>query len=266
MSSAGKFRDREGDYLGTSVNVAARLAAEAQRHQVLVTATVRTETGSLPDVEFVPLGKRRLRGLSDELELFEIVPRAEGQRAPRPVDPVCGMELGAGEVAARLSMQGKEHVFCSQRCLQRFVAAPVAQLSTGARRCVPARSESLFRGAVGGSPARTDLWEPGTGSRLGPPGDVGWPRLGLNSVVPQGRLDSRRQVVHLVGMAVQDVPPKPRQLVVADAFRKHDGAQAMEAGDEEAVGTRKTRAVMAARRRTENVGTGTSHERRRRPP
>ncbi len=83
-----------------------------------------TETGSLPDVEFVPLGKRRLRGLSDELELFEIVPRAEGQRAPRPVDPVCGMELGAGEVAARLSVQGKEHVFCSQRCLQRFVAAP----------------------------------------------------------------------------------------------------------------------------------------------
>src|SRR5262245_11616423 len=57
----GPFLYREGDYLGTSVNVAARLAAEAERHQLLVTAAVRKEAGGLPDVEFVPLGKRRSR-------------------------------------------------------------------------------------------------------------------------------------------------------------------------------------------------------------
>jgi class 3 adenylate cyclase/YHS domain-containing protein len=115
---------RNGDYFGTSVNVAARLAAAAERHQLLVTAAVRKEAGGLPDVEFVPLGKRRLRGLAEELELFVVVPRAEGQTALRPVDPVCGMELGAGEVAARLSLEGQERVFCSQECLLRFVAAP----------------------------------------------------------------------------------------------------------------------------------------------
>ena len=48
---------------------------------------------------------------------------SEGVRE-RQVDPVCGMELGAGEVAARLSLEGRERVFCSQKCPQRFVAAP----------------------------------------------------------------------------------------------------------------------------------------------
>src|SRR5262245_35952691 len=51
---------REGDYLGTSVNVAARLAAEARRHQILVTAAVKREAVDLPDVEFLALGKRQL--------------------------------------------------------------------------------------------------------------------------------------------------------------------------------------------------------------
>ena len=115
---------REGDYVGTSVNVAARLVAEAERHQVLVTAAVRNEAGSLPNAEFVPLGRRRLRGLVDEVELFAAVESDAGIAALRWIDPVCSMELTVDQVAARLSLGGKEHVFCSQQCLQRFIAAP----------------------------------------------------------------------------------------------------------------------------------------------
>ena len=48
---------REGDYLGTSVNV----AAEAERHQVLVTGAVRVEAKGVAQVEFLPVGKRRPR-------------------------------------------------------------------------------------------------------------------------------------------------------------------------------------------------------------
>jgi class 3 adenylate cyclase len=115
---------REGDYLGTSVNVAARVAAEASRHQVIVTAVVRQEAAGLAEVEFAPLGPRRLRGLAEELELFSATARRAPMAAERQVDPVCGMELRAGEVAARLSLEGRERAFCSQGCLQRFVAAP----------------------------------------------------------------------------------------------------------------------------------------------
>jgi len=115
---------REGDYVGASVNVAARVAAEAQRHQVLVTAPVRREGAGLTDVDFVPLGTRRLKGLTDDVELFQVLWRAREGAEQRQIDPVCGMELGPGEVAARLSLEGRERVFCSQECLQRFVAAP----------------------------------------------------------------------------------------------------------------------------------------------
>jgi adenylate cyclase len=114
---------RDGDYVGSNVNIASRLAAEAERHQVLVTAEVSREARGLTQVEFVPLGKRQLKGVGDELELFEArrggVP-AEG----KAVDPVCGMELGPAEVAATLALEGEERAFCSEECLRRFVSAP----------------------------------------------------------------------------------------------------------------------------------------------
>ncbi|HLA18935.1 MAG TPA: YHS domain-containing protein, partial [Dehalococcoidia bacterium] len=120
---SGPVLYREGDYVGSSVNIAARVAAEAQRHQVLVTGAVRNEAKDLADVEFVPLGKRRLKGLADELVLFEARPSSPGGR-DKVIDPVCGMELGPGEIAARLTIEGKEQAFCSDECLRRFVASP----------------------------------------------------------------------------------------------------------------------------------------------
>jgi YHS domain-containing protein len=119
---------REGDYVGSNVNIASRLVAEAQRHQVLVTADVSRETRGVAEVEFVPLGKRQLKGVGDELELFE-ARRRTAATTERAADPVCGMELSPAEVAARLAMEGKERVFCSEDCLRRFVAAPERYLS-----------------------------------------------------------------------------------------------------------------------------------------
>jgi adenylate cyclase len=114
---------REGDYVGSVVNIASRLANEAERHQVLVTAEVSKEARGLSEVDFVPLGKRQLKGLTGELELSEARPRAE-EIAKKAIDPVCGIELSSAEVAARLALEGKERVFCSEECLRRFVAAP----------------------------------------------------------------------------------------------------------------------------------------------
>jgi adenylate cyclase len=114
---------RDGDYVGSNVNIASRLAAEADRHQILVTAEVRREARDLPDVEFVRLAKRKLKGLSGSFELFTA--RAAGQpEAGRVVDPVCGTEMSTPEVAARLSLEGVEHGFCSEECLRKFVTSP----------------------------------------------------------------------------------------------------------------------------------------------
>lgn len=114
---------REGDYVGSLVNLASRLADEAERHQVLITPEVRREAAGLADVQFAPIGKRRLKGLTEEVELFEVGP-AGAEAGQRAIDPVCGMELGPSEVAVSLTLDGTAHSFCSEDCLRKFVVSP----------------------------------------------------------------------------------------------------------------------------------------------
>jgi class 3 adenylate cyclase/YHS domain-containing protein len=117
----GSVLYREGDYLGTAVNTAARVAASATRHQFLVTEAVR---GQLDDerIEVVAVGARSLKGLSEEVELFEL--RRPEPRRTRVVDPVCGMELDEASAEAHLVWQEQRLLFCSETCLRRFLQAP----------------------------------------------------------------------------------------------------------------------------------------------
>jgi len=114
---------REGDYIGSNVNIASRLADCAERHQVLVSAEVRDRARELEGVEWTRIGKKRLKGLAAEVELFEPRP-ASAETIAKVTDPVCGMELGKGEVAAHLTLEGVDHSFCSDACLRQFVRAP----------------------------------------------------------------------------------------------------------------------------------------------
>jgi len=119
----GPMLYRDGDYVGTTVNVASRVAGVAGRHEVFLTETVWRAATPLEGVEFIRLGTRELKGLAEELQLFE-ARRMRDARVPKAIDPVCGMELGPGEAAARLAIEGGERFFCSDGCLRQFVAAP----------------------------------------------------------------------------------------------------------------------------------------------
>jgi adenylate cyclase len=113
----------EGDYVGSNVNIASRLAGEAQRHQFLVTDEVRRRAKEYEDVEFTRVGKRHLRGLAAEVEVFEAT-AIDPVDLKRVVDPVCGMEMSENEIAARLTIDGRDHAFCSDDCLKKFVKSP----------------------------------------------------------------------------------------------------------------------------------------------
>ena len=119
----GEVLYREGDYVGATVNIASRLAAQATAHELLITSTLSDMADNLVEAECVPIGQRALKGLSQELELC-VVRRKTEALVERLVDPVCGMELGPGDVVARLDVAGGTEVFCSNECLQLFVAAP----------------------------------------------------------------------------------------------------------------------------------------------
>ena len=67
----GEVLYREGDYVGTNVNIAARVAAMAQRDQFTISASTRAAAGAMPDVRYVELGPQHLKGIPEEVELFD---------------------------------------------------------------------------------------------------------------------------------------------------------------------------------------------------
>ena len=66
----GRLLYWEGDYVGTTVNIASRLADDADEGEVIVSSAVRNESGASPEVFFEPRGARRLRGVSQPVEVY----------------------------------------------------------------------------------------------------------------------------------------------------------------------------------------------------
>jgi class 3 adenylate cyclase len=74
---------REGDYFGEAVNLAARLLAAAGRDELVATAAVVEDADRFP---WEPLGVRRIRGVSDPVEVFRLRGDRDG-RGPRRTSP-----------------------------------------------------------------------------------------------------------------------------------------------------------------------------------
>ena len=120
---------READYLGATVNTAARVVGAAERGQFLATAAMHERLGGASDVHWRPIGTRRLKGLSNETALYE-ASAARRSASPR-IDPVCGMQLSPERQAIRLEWEGRTLDFCSERCRERFLEGPSAFLTDG---------------------------------------------------------------------------------------------------------------------------------------
>lgn len=117
----GSLLYREGDYIGTTVNIAARVAAVAARHEFLITDALLREAHPDPDVVLTSLGPRALKGISGEIELHLV---HHDPKPGRVVDPVCHMLLDDGTAGATLRWRGREIQFCSTNCANRFQADP----------------------------------------------------------------------------------------------------------------------------------------------
>ena len=62
-------------FVGSAVNIAARLCAQAKAGEVVVSETVRSLTRTYLDVDFVPLGTRRLKGVEEPIAIYRVAPR-----------------------------------------------------------------------------------------------------------------------------------------------------------------------------------------------
>lgn len=71
---AGEAIAHEGGYVGSAVNIAARVCSVAGPGQLLATSTVRELTRSVVDARFVALGRKTLKGIADPVELYRVEP------------------------------------------------------------------------------------------------------------------------------------------------------------------------------------------------
>ncbi|HTI28874.1 MAG TPA: adenylate/guanylate cyclase domain-containing protein [Methylomirabilota bacterium] len=107
--NAGEAVQTADGFIGSAVNVAARVCATASAGEVLVTATVRGITQASIPVAFTSRGRRRLKGVTDPVALYAVttegVPLVPDRRFRQRV--LAGGILAAGvvAVAAALSLR-----------------------------------------------------------------------------------------------------------------------------------------------------------------
>ncbi len=80
---AGETVSTDEGYVGSVVNIAARVCAQAAAGELLVTDAVRSLTRTYLDVTFRPRGRKRLKGISEPISLYRITPAGTGERASR---------------------------------------------------------------------------------------------------------------------------------------------------------------------------------------
>ena len=95
--NAGETIQRGEAFVGSAVNLAARVCAEARAGEVLVTATVREVARGGSSLRFVPRGVRRFKGIADRVPVFAVTATPAQGRSMRP--PLVPTKLPARWIA-----------------------------------------------------------------------------------------------------------------------------------------------------------------------
>ncbi len=113
---------RQADWFGATVNIAARIAAQAASGEIVLSEATRN--AARPERDGLVLRSRgllELRNVSEPVSAWTVLLRAA---APMMRDPVCHMQLEPGRVSGHLVHEGQAYVFCSAACLEIFRTAP----------------------------------------------------------------------------------------------------------------------------------------------
>jgi adenylate cyclase len=117
---------REERHFGTTVNLAARVAAQATGGQILCTRRVADMLGEAAPagIEVGHHGTAALRNLPQPVDLYEVV--LPGVTREFAIDPVCRMQVERRHAAGDLHYENRTYWFCSLACVERFAKHPSA--------------------------------------------------------------------------------------------------------------------------------------------
>lgn len=121
--NTGPAVERGGDWFGSTVNLAARVASLAGGGEVLATEATRRAAGDPGGVEWQARGSRAFRNIPQEVSIFAAL-AAERLASGLVVDPVCRMALDPATAAGQLTHRGARFHFCSLHCASAFAANP----------------------------------------------------------------------------------------------------------------------------------------------
>ncbi len=116
---AGAVIKRRGDVFGSTVNIAARLAAIAKAGQIVVNDTAASALRGADLLASTSLGPLRLRNIGAPIEAFAI---DVGTRHQEHVDPICRVHVTTDAELLTIMQEGTSYrfYFCSTACLQQF--------------------------------------------------------------------------------------------------------------------------------------------------
>lgn len=120
----GVATERDGDWFGATVNLAARVAGQAAGGEVLISEA--TMQALVPGHAFVlrERGRVQLRNVKAPVRLFGALRHGVVSTQELPVDPVCRMAVDPESAAGSLQHRGTVYVFCSLTCAGRFAGDP----------------------------------------------------------------------------------------------------------------------------------------------
>jgi adenylate cyclase len=119
----GPAVERNGDYFGAAVNLAARVSGVAAGGEVLVSGPTAALVPDLEGVVYESRGRHELRNVSEPLEIFAVL-RLDTDTERLPIDPVCRMAVDPDRAPGRLLHGGTAYFFCSLACAGEFARQP----------------------------------------------------------------------------------------------------------------------------------------------
>ena len=119
----GPAVERNGDYFGAAVNLAARVSSAAGGGEVFVSGSTAALVPDLEGVVYESRGRHELRNVSEPVELFAVL-RFDSTAERLPIDPVCRMAVDPDRAPGRLVHEGTAYFFCSLSCAGQFAGRP----------------------------------------------------------------------------------------------------------------------------------------------
>jgi class 3 adenylate cyclase len=117
----GAIVERDGDVFGATVNLAARVAAEAHAGEVLATRQV-AEAAEGAGIPVIELGQVLLKNVTGAVLLYSLGLVLGASETP--IDPVCQSPVDRRAAVGHLKHDGCEYWFCSLTCAAAFASNP----------------------------------------------------------------------------------------------------------------------------------------------